>query len=145
MSGSDLGRLSRLVLDEMGRVQGRFDGIDTQFVDMRGEVRTIRQHLAELEKASKNLAGFSKEIDHLHGRIASIEKHLGLQRDNPGLDPITPDYLDFPLFPSRHFTMSHCSPRLRRKVIAAGPPPPLYGEALLLRKGVASARPVCSS
>ena len=79
MSESDFERLSRLLLDEFKRVNDRFDGLDTQFVDLRDEVRTMRKHLDELEKASKNFAGFAKEIDHLLGRLVAIEKHFGLE------------------------------------------------------------------
>ena len=46
--------------------------------DLREEVRAIRNQLDEFEKASRNFAGFAKEIDHLLGRIKAIEKHLGL-------------------------------------------------------------------
>ena len=54
-------------------------GIDRAIsVDLREEVRAIRNQLDEFEKASRNFAGFAKEIDHLLGRIKAIEKHLGL-------------------------------------------------------------------
>ncbi len=73
-----LERVGSIMLSEFKRVHDRFDIIDTEFSDLRTEVRTIRKQLDELEKASRNFAGFAKEIDHLLGRIAAIEKHLGL-------------------------------------------------------------------
>ena len=78
MRGFDAERLSHLVLDEFKRMHERFDGVDAQFVDLHHELRAIRRQVGELEKATKNFAGFAKEIDHLLGRVAAIEKHLGL-------------------------------------------------------------------
>ena len=78
MSVSDLERLSRLVLDEFKRVHERFDSLGGQFSDLRDEVQSIRKQLDEFEKAALNFAGFTKEIDHLLGRVTAIEKHLGL-------------------------------------------------------------------
>ena len=81
MSESDLQRLSGLVLDEFKRVHDRLDSFDTQFSDLRDEVQSIRKQLDQLEKASTNFGGFTNEIDHLLGRVAAIEKHLGLQNN----------------------------------------------------------------
>ena len=81
MSVSDLELLSRLALDQFKRVHDRFDSFDTQFSDLRDEVQLIRRQLDELEKAAMNFAGFTKEIDHLLGRVAAIEKHLGLHHN----------------------------------------------------------------
>ena len=78
MKEADIEHFSRIMLDEFNRVHDRFDAIGTQFGDLREEVRAIRNQLDEFEKASRNFAGFAKEIDHLLGRIKAIEKHLGL-------------------------------------------------------------------
>ena len=75
---TDLERISRIMLDEFKRLHDRFDAIDSQFGDLREEVRSIRRRLDDLEKASQNFPGFVREIDHLLGRIGAIEKHLGL-------------------------------------------------------------------
>ena len=81
MSESDLERLSRLILDEFKHVHDRFDSFDAQLSDLRDEIRSIRKQLDDVEKASKNFVGFTKEIDHLLGRVAAIEKHLGLHNN----------------------------------------------------------------
>ena len=78
MKETDIEHFSRIMLDEFNRVHDRFDAIGAQFGDLREEVRVIRNQLDEFEKASRNFAGFAKEIDHLLGRIKAIEKHLGL-------------------------------------------------------------------
>jgi tetrahydromethanopterin S-methyltransferase subunit G len=86
MSESDFERLSRLMLDEFGRVHQRFDGMDNRFNEMdghfselRSEVVDIHRRLDTLEQTVTNTLGFAKEIDHLLLRINQIEKHLGLQ------------------------------------------------------------------
>ena len=37
---------------------------------------------ANLSKKVENISGFRKEIDHALGRIAAIEKHLGISKKN---------------------------------------------------------------
>lgn len=75
---TDVERVSRIMLGEFNRLHDRFDHLDGQFTDLRDEVRSIRSRLDDLEKASRNFAGFALEIDHLLGRLSAIEKHLGL-------------------------------------------------------------------
>jgi uncharacterized coiled-coil DUF342 family protein len=49
------------------------------FAELRAEIRDIRERLELLEGASRNSAGFAKEIDHVMQRVIEIEKHLGIQ------------------------------------------------------------------
>jgi signal transduction histidine kinase len=49
------------------------------FVDIRSELKDIRQRLDALESAVQNITGYAKEIDHLIERVSAIEKHLGLR------------------------------------------------------------------
>lgn len=91
---TDIERLSRLMLDEFGRVHkrldkhdDRFDSIDQRFDkverelhDLRAELKSIRTELDDLADKVQNLIGYRKEIDHALERIAAIEHHLGIDK-----------------------------------------------------------------
>ncbi len=51
-----------------------------QLTSMERELKAIRGDLDDLREKVENVFGFGKEIDHALGRIAVIEKHLGLDR-----------------------------------------------------------------
>lgn len=90
--GTDLEKLSQLMLEEFGRVHdrfnevdrgfsaiaSRFDGIENHLMNIETEMRDIRERLDRLEEAARNSFGFAREIDHLLRRLGAIEKHLGL-------------------------------------------------------------------
>ena len=87
MAQTDLERLSRLMLNEFGRVHERldkhderFDAIDQRFDNIDRELHSIRTELDDLSEKIENILGYRKEIDHALERIATIEKHLGLDR-----------------------------------------------------------------
>jgi archaellum component FlaC len=94
MAESDLERISRLMLDEFGRIHEhlekhdeRFDNIETQLSNMRAdlnsiraELKGIRTELDDLREKVENITGYRKEIDHALERIAVIEKHLGIDK-----------------------------------------------------------------
>lgn len=46
---------------------------------IREELRDIRSDLKDLKQTTRNMSGFSKEIDYALGRIVAIEKHLGIK------------------------------------------------------------------
>jgi uncharacterized coiled-coil DUF342 family protein len=48
--------------------------------DIRDELRSIRRDLDALTEKVDNILGYRKEIDHALERIATIEKHLGLNK-----------------------------------------------------------------
>ena|ERR1700677_2888220 len=50
------------------------------FLELRSELKDIRQRLDELEASVRNISGFAKEIDHLIERVSAIETHLGIER-----------------------------------------------------------------
>ena len=80
---TDIENLSELIVGEFARVHTRFDNLEsrigTQLSDISNDLRDIRTRAEALEEAVSNISGFSKEIDHLLQRVATIEKHLGLQ------------------------------------------------------------------
>ena len=94
MANTDIERLSRLMLDEFGRVHERFDSQDERFdtIDARlanhdqrfdnidRELHSIRTELDDLHEKVENITGYRKEIDHALDRLAAIEKHLGLDK-----------------------------------------------------------------
>jgi hypothetical protein len=51
-----------------------------QLTSTEGELKAIRRELNDLSKKVENISGFWKEIDHALGRIAAIEKHLGIDK-----------------------------------------------------------------
>ena len=86
MAETDVEKLTRLMLDEFGRVnerfdrlEHRFDGIETRLTSIESEVSAIHRRLDALAETVESHSGFAKEIDHLLKRVAEIEKHLGLQ------------------------------------------------------------------
>jgi archaellum component FlaC len=87
MADSDLERISRLMLDEFARVHDhlqqhdeRFDNIDAELRNMRAELNGLRIELDDLREKVENMLGYRKEIDHALGRIAAIEKRLGIDK-----------------------------------------------------------------
>ena len=48
--------------------------------DIRAELALSRRDLESLASAVDNIAGLPKEIDHALERIATIEKHLGINK-----------------------------------------------------------------
>jgi hypothetical protein len=44
------------------------------------KLQAIRCELDDLQEKFDNVSGFRKEIDHALGRIAAIEKHLGINK-----------------------------------------------------------------
>ncbi len=87
---TDIERLSRLMLDEFGRVHEeftrvherlddhdqRFDRIDEELRAIRSELKSIRTDLDDLAEKVENILGYRKEIDHLLERVATLEKKL---------------------------------------------------------------------
>jgi hypothetical protein len=87
MVQTDLERFTRLMLDEFGRVHerldrhdDRFDAIDAELRNIRSELKGTRLELDALHDKVENMLGYRKEIDHALGRIAAIEKHLGIDK-----------------------------------------------------------------
>ena len=54
--------------------------LTAQATSIERELKTIRRDLNDLMDKFENVAGYRKEIDHALGRIAAIEKHLGLDK-----------------------------------------------------------------
>ena len=52
----------------------------TQVTSIERDLKSIRRDLNDLMEKFENVSGFRKEIDHALGRIAAIEKHLGLAK-----------------------------------------------------------------
>ena len=87
MAQADIERLTRLMLDEFGRVHERLDKHDERFDAIEGELRSIRSELKsirgeldDLREKVEDIVGYRKEIDHALERITAIEKHLDLDR-----------------------------------------------------------------
>lgn len=88
---SSFDKLARLIKSESDDVRGdmsktRFD-MNEGFVEVRGELRSIRTELADishrLDRLEQNvdaMRGYSKEIDEVRSRVKNIEKHLGIAR-----------------------------------------------------------------
>ena len=51
-----------------------------QLTSVERELKSIRRDLDDLREKVENVSGFQKEIDHALERIATIEKHLGLDK-----------------------------------------------------------------
>lgn len=45
------------------------------------ELQSIRRDLSELRDRADNNAGLTKEVDHVLGRVAAIEAHLGIKHE----------------------------------------------------------------
>lgn len=97
---TDIERLSKLMLDEFGRVHerldnhdrrfdaidarfdstdARFDALENRMTSIESEIASTHRHLVALEEKVGNISGYAKEIDHLLQRVIAIEKHLGLK------------------------------------------------------------------
>ena len=48
--------------------------------DLSGELTSVRRDLEALTSAVDNIVGLLKEIDHVLERIATVERHLGLNK-----------------------------------------------------------------
>lgn len=62
-------------------VREELEPIETRLTSIESELASIRRDLDDLQKKVDNATGFSREIDHALGRIAAIEKHLGIKRE----------------------------------------------------------------
>jgi septal ring factor EnvC (AmiA/AmiB activator) len=83
MAQTDFERLTRIILDEFGRVHERFDDhddrfdhIDDKFANVRADLKQLRSELDDLSEKVDNILGYRKEIDHALERISAIEKKL---------------------------------------------------------------------
>jgi hypothetical protein len=47
---------------------------------IHSDLKSIRDEFDDLTEKPENVSGFRKEIDHALGRIAAIEKHLGINK-----------------------------------------------------------------
>ncbi len=52
---------------------------ESQLMWLRTEIRAIHTRLDEMQAELNNHGGFAKEIDHLLGRVQTIEQHLGIK------------------------------------------------------------------
>ena len=87
MAQTDVERLSRLMLDEFGRVHKRFDDqddrfdrLDAELTNVRATLKQLRSELDDLREKVDNITGYRREIDHALERITAIEKHLGIDK-----------------------------------------------------------------
>jgi archaellum component FlaC len=94
MAQTDLERVTRLILDEFGRIHerldnfddrfdrydNRFDNIEAELRSIRAELKGIRVELDDLRERVDNMLGYRKEIDHALERIAAIEKRIDMKR-----------------------------------------------------------------
>jgi uncharacterized protein YicC (UPF0701 family) len=51
-----------------------------ELAPIHAELKAIRHDLDDLQEKFENVSGFRKEIDHALGRIAAIEKYLGINK-----------------------------------------------------------------
>jgi len=51
-----------------------------QIASIERNLKQIRRDLYELAEKVENVTGYRKEIDHALGRIAAIERHLGMNK-----------------------------------------------------------------
>jgi chromosome segregation ATPase len=54
-----------------------------QVASIERDLKTIRRELNDLIEKVENISGYRKEIDHALGRIAAIEKRLGVSKRAP--------------------------------------------------------------
>jgi hypothetical protein len=47
---------------------------------IHSDLKSIRDELDDLTEKLDNVSGFRREIDHALGRIAAIERHLGITK-----------------------------------------------------------------
>jgi tetrahydromethanopterin S-methyltransferase subunit G len=79
---TSLGSVSggRLPLDRLERVEARLEKVETRLTSIESDLTAVRHNLDDLREKVENVVGFRKEIDHALGRIAAIEKHLGINK-----------------------------------------------------------------
>ena len=53
--------------------------IDEKLKPVTDEMRSMRSDIKELKGSVDNLKGLPKEIDHILGRVVTIEKHVGIR------------------------------------------------------------------
>lgn len=73
---SEIAALHAELKGDVASIGQRLDGIEAA-------LQSIRRDLNDLAQQVANVSDFRKEIDHALGRIAAIEKHLGIGRDIP--------------------------------------------------------------
>ena len=61
-------------------IDKHFDSLDEQLREIRTEITDIRSRVEHLEEQGAVQAGYAKEIDHILGRVAFIEPHLGIAK-----------------------------------------------------------------
>jgi tetrahydromethanopterin S-methyltransferase subunit G len=69
-----------LPLDRLERVEARLEKVETRLTSIESDLTAVRHNLDDLREKVENVVGFRKEIDHALGRIAAIEKHLGINK-----------------------------------------------------------------
>ena len=75
----ELGEMLAHVVEHMATKED-IAALAGQLTSMEGELKAIRHDLDDLQEKFDNVSGFRKEIDHALGRIAAIEKHLGINK-----------------------------------------------------------------
>ena len=75
----ELGEMLAHVVEHMATKED-IAALAGQLTSMEGELKAICRELNDLSKKVENVSGFRKEIDHALGRIAAIEKHLGINK-----------------------------------------------------------------
>jgi len=63
------------------QLQGDIVALGGQVTGIERELKEMRRKLVELQNGIENVSGFRQEIDHTIDRIATIEKHLGIERN----------------------------------------------------------------
>ena len=76
---SDTKELRQEVIDQFDHVDTQFREIKTNIRDIYAEVAGIHRRLDRLEEQGASTAGFAKEIDLILSRMAFIEKRLGIK------------------------------------------------------------------
>ena len=76
---SDTKELRQEVIDQFDHVDTQFREIKTNIRDIYAEVAGIHRRLDRLEEQGASSAGFAKEIDIILGRVGVIEKRLGIK------------------------------------------------------------------
>jgi chromosome segregation ATPase len=61
-------------------LKGDIASLGGQLTSIERELKAIHRDLDDLSEKVENVSGFRKEIDHALGRIAAIEKHLGINK-----------------------------------------------------------------